>query len=75
MMKSLDDLYNLSKETDVDIKLLIREYFQKFILLFLNQINFLFANAPSYLNKTEIIKIKIYNFPLNVKHKLFIGKK
>lgn len=40
MMKSLDDFYNLSKDTDVDIKLLIREYFHKFILLFLNQVNF-----------------------------------
>lgn len=40
MIKTLDDFYNLSKETGIDIKLLIREYLQKFILLFLNQKNF-----------------------------------
>lgn len=40
MIKTLDDFYNLSKETGIDIKLLIREYLQKFILLFLNQKKF-----------------------------------
>ena len=40
MIKSLEDFLNLSKETEVDIKFLLREYLQKFIILYLSNNDF-----------------------------------
>jgi len=40
VIKSLEDFLNLSKETEVDIKFLIREYLQKFIILYLSNNDF-----------------------------------
>ncbi|MGB9749945.1 MAG: nucleotidyl transferase AbiEii/AbiGii toxin family protein [Caldisericia bacterium] len=40
MMKTLKDFLAFSKETEVDIKFLLREYLQKWILLYLNKEGF-----------------------------------
>jgi len=40
VIKSLEDFLNLSKETEVDIKFLLREYLQKFIILYLSNNDF-----------------------------------